>query len=249
MYTLSQTCGILDSVACKMDPVRLLHQGNYFLDRADRRLQEGHRRQHVGRFVAHVHRIFRVDVFHFREGRLLLSTTSEHGHDGPGKRYAVADNSKLHAVLMSIRTIRAAEAPLQATSTFSVCTSCLTLHFHHHLVTRGKDTYSICVCTCKKRSMAKGSVIYTLQNKHKSSLVCHRKEWWERTCHLAYPRRRQTQSAVSRMTSNGLTVVEEACLQGTRLTAIGFTKLKQIVTYILRIVRGGPDISIVVYRP
>ena len=39
--TLSRTCGILDSVACKMDPVRLLHQVKHFLDRTNGRLQEG----------------------------------------------------------------------------------------------------------------------------------------------------------------------------------------------------------------
>ena len=39
--TRNRTCGILDSVACKMDPVCLLHEGKYFLDRADRGFQEG----------------------------------------------------------------------------------------------------------------------------------------------------------------------------------------------------------------
>ena len=39
--TRSRTRGILDSMACKMDPIRLLRQAEYFLDRADRRFQEG----------------------------------------------------------------------------------------------------------------------------------------------------------------------------------------------------------------
>ena len=79
----------------------------------------------------------------------LNMVTTDLGND---MRSPIAASSTLYSC-----PSRAAEEPLQVTSTFSVCTFCLTA--------RGKDTYSICVCTCKKHSMAKGSVIYTLQGK------------------------------------------------------------------------------------
>ena len=39
--TINGTRGILDSMACKMDPLCILHQGKYFLDRSNRRLHKG----------------------------------------------------------------------------------------------------------------------------------------------------------------------------------------------------------------
>ena len=39
--TLKLALGILDSVGCNVGLVHLLHQGKYFLDRSERRLEEG----------------------------------------------------------------------------------------------------------------------------------------------------------------------------------------------------------------
>lgn len=82
----------------------------------------------------------------FRFTLSFLSTAKNHNR--PGRRYAVAVNSELHAVFMSIRTTRVAEALPVLQSSSDIPVHCLTLH-SLYLVARVMIHIASCDCTCK----------------------------------------------------------------------------------------------------